>query len=159
MLRNFRPCFFVQLYKIKDHRFFLKKDITFSTHFQTVFFSFFSNFSLKFLKNICKIVCVIKFNTKDAIMKKAEFIQAVAEKSGLSKKDVQKVIDAALDVITETLKKGEEVAFIGFGTFTTSLRAEREAKVPGTDRVVKIPATRVVKFKVGKKLKEVVAGQ
>ncbi len=100
-----------------------------------------------------------KFNIKDAIMKKAEFIQAVAEKSGLSKKDVQKVIDAALDVITETLQKGDEVAFIGFGTFTTSMRAEREAKVPGTDRVVKIPATRVVKFKVGKKLKEAVAGK
>ncbi len=90
-------------------------------------------------------------------MKKAEFIQAVAEKTGLSKKDVQNVIDAALDVITETLKKGDEVAFIGFGTFTTTIRAEREAKVPGTDRVVEVPATQVVKFKVGKKLKEAVA--
>ena len=90
-------------------------------------------------------------------MKKADFIQAVAAKAGLSKKDVQAVIDAALDVITETLKKGDEVSFIGFGTFTTSERAAREAKVPGTDKVVKVPATRVVKFKVGKKLKEAVA--
>ncbi len=90
-------------------------------------------------------------------MKKAEFIQAVADKAGLSKKDTQRVIDAALEVIEEALKKGEDVAFIGFGTFTTTTRAEREAKVPGTNRVVKVPATKVVKFKVGKKLKEAVA--
>ncbi|MRI59040.1 MAG: DNA-binding protein [Epsilonproteobacteria bacterium] len=90
-------------------------------------------------------------------MKKAEFIQAVAERAGLSKKDTQKVIDAALEVIEEALKKGEDVAFIGFGTFTTTMRAAREAKVPGTNKVVKVPATRVVKFKVGKKLKEAVA--
>jgi DNA-binding protein HU-beta len=90
-------------------------------------------------------------------MKKADFIQTVAEKAGLSKKDTQKVIDAALEVITEALKKGEDVAFIGFGTFTTTMRAAREAKVPGTNKVVKVPATRVVKFKVGKKLKDAVA--
>ncbi len=90
-------------------------------------------------------------------MKKSDFIQAVAEKAGLSKKDTQKVIDAALDVITEALKKGDDVAFIGFGTFTTTMRAAREAKVPGTNKVVKVPATKVVKFKVGKKLKEAVA--
>ena len=90
-------------------------------------------------------------------MKKADFIQAVADKAGLSKKDTQKVIDAALEVITEALKKGDDVAFIGFGTFTTTMRAAREAKVPGTNKVVKVPATRVVKFKVGKKLKDAVA--
>ena len=90
-------------------------------------------------------------------MKKADFIQAVAQKAGLSKKDTQKVIDAALETITEALKNGDDVTFIGFGTFTTAQRAEREAKVPGTDRVVKVPATRVVKFKVGKQLKEAVA--
>ena len=92
-------------------------------------------------------------------MKKADFINAVAEKAGLSKKDTQKVIDAALEVITEALKKGDDVAFIGFGTFTTTKRAAREAKVPGTNRVVKVPATRVVKFKVGKKLKDAVASK
>jgi DNA-binding protein HU-beta len=90
-------------------------------------------------------------------MKKAQFIQAVAQKAGLSKKDTQKVVDAALETITEALKSGDSVAFIGFGTFTTTLRAEREARVPGTDRVVKVPATKVVKFKVGKTLKEALA--
>jgi DNA-binding protein HU-beta len=90
-------------------------------------------------------------------MKKAEFIQAVAEKAGLSKKDTEAVVNAALETITEALAEGKSVSFIGFGTFTTAERAAREAKVPGTDRVVKVPATRAVKFKVGKQLKEAVA--
>ncbi len=99
----------------------------------------------------------IEFYLKDVSMKKSEFIQTVAQKAGLSKKDVQKVIEAALETITEALKKGDDVAFIGFGTFTTTTRAAREAKVPGTDKVVQVPATKVVKFKVGKKLKEEIA--
>ena len=90
-------------------------------------------------------------------MKKAEFIQAVAEKAGLSKKDTEAVIDAALETITEALAEGKSVSFIGFGTFSTASRAARKARVPGTDRVVDVPATTAVKFKVGKKLKEAVA--
>ncbi len=90
-------------------------------------------------------------------MKKAEFIQAVAEKAGLSKKDATIAVDATLDTISESLVKGDGVSFIGFGTFSTAKRAAREARVPGTDKVVKVPATTAVKFKVGKKLKEQVA--
>ena len=90
-------------------------------------------------------------------MKKAEFVQAVAEKAGLSKKDTEAVIDAALETITEALVAGKSVSFIGFGTFSTAERAARKAKVPGTDRVVDVPATRAVKFKVGKNLKDAVA--
>ncbi len=90
-------------------------------------------------------------------MKKAEFVQAVAEKAGLSKKDTEAVINAALETVTEALASGKSVSFIGFGTFTTAERAARKAKVPGTDRVVDVPATRAVKFKVGKQLKEAVA--
>ncbi len=90
-------------------------------------------------------------------MKKAEFVQAVAEKAGLSKKDTEAVLNAALDTITEALAAGKSVSFIGFGTFTTAERAARKAKVPGTNRVVNVPATRAVKFKVGKQLKEAVA--
>ncbi|WP_456453001.1 HU family DNA-binding protein [Hydrogenimonas sp.] len=90
-------------------------------------------------------------------MKKAEFVQAVAEKAGLSKKDTEAVLDAAIETITEALAAGKSVSFIGFGTFSTAERAARKAKVPGTDRVVEVPATRAVKFKVGKKLKEAVA--
>ncbi|MDR2081688.1 MAG: HU family DNA-binding protein [Campylobacteraceae bacterium] len=90
-------------------------------------------------------------------MSKVEFIQAVSEKAGLSKKDTQKAVDAALEVITSTLTKGESVSFIGFGTFSTATRAARKARVPGTTKVVDVPATKAVKFKVGKKLKESVA--
>ncbi|MDR2342445.1 MAG: HU family DNA-binding protein [Campylobacteraceae bacterium] len=90
-------------------------------------------------------------------MSKVEFIQAVSEKAGLSKKDTQKAVDAALEVITSALTKGESVSFIGFGTFSIATRAARKARVPGTDKVVDVPATKAVKFKVGKKLKESVA--
>ncbi|MDR1285136.1 MAG: HU family DNA-binding protein [Campylobacteraceae bacterium] len=90
-------------------------------------------------------------------MSKVEFIQAVSEKAGLSKKDTQKVVDAALEVIKNVLTKGESVSFIGFGTFSTTTRAARKARVPGTTKVVDVPETKAVKFKVGKKLKESVA--
>ena len=90
-------------------------------------------------------------------MNKAEFIDAVAEKAGLSKKDAKGAVDAALDTLTEALSNGDSVSFIGFGTFSTADRAERTARVPGTGKEVKVPATRVAKFKVGKALKDAVA--
>ncbi|PKN14406.1 MAG: DNA-binding protein [Deltaproteobacteria bacterium HGW-Deltaproteobacteria-24] len=90
-------------------------------------------------------------------MNKAEFIDAVAAKAGLSKKDAKGAVDAALETITEALVKGDAVSFIGFGTFSTASRAARTAKVPGTDRTVNVAATTVAKFKVGKALKDAVA--
>ena len=87
-------------------------------------------------------------------MKKTELISAVAEKTGLSKKDVQAVIDATIETIEEALKKGEKVSFIGFGNSEPVTRAPRVARVPGTNKEVKIPETKTVRFKVGKKLKE-----
>ena len=90
-------------------------------------------------------------------MNKAEFIDAVAEKAGLSKKDAKGAVDAVLETITEALVKKDSVSFIGFGTFATASRAARVAKVPGTDKTVNVPATTVAKFKVGKALKEAVA--
>ncbi len=92
-------------------------------------------------------------------MKKAEFIDAVAKKTGLSKKDTAAALEAMLDTITEVLKKKDSISFIGFGTFSTTERSARSARVPGTDKVVKVPATTAVKFKVGKKLKDEVAGK
>jgi DNA-binding protein HU-beta len=86
-------------------------------------------------------------------MNKNEFIDAVAEKSGLSKKDCKALVDANLEVITEALAKGDSVAFVGFGTFSVADRAARTARVPGTGAEVKVPATKVAKFKVGKALK------
>ncbi|QKJ26174.1 DNA-binding protein HU [Aliarcobacter cibarius] len=90
-------------------------------------------------------------------MNKNEFIDAVAAKSGLTKKDSKTALDAVLDTITEALEKRDSVAFVGFGTFTTASREARTAKVPGTDRTVNVPATIVAKFKVGKALKEAIA--
>jgi len=90
-------------------------------------------------------------------MKKAEFVQILAQKTGLSKKDAEVALNATLETIEEVLAKGDTINFIGFGGFSTIKRAARKAKVPGTDKVVDIPATTAVKFKVGKKLKEAVA--
>ncbi len=90
-------------------------------------------------------------------MNKADFIDAVAEKAGLSKKDAKSAVDATLETITETLAKGESVTFIGFGVFSASARAARTAKVPGTDKTVEVAATTVAKFKVGKALKQAVS--
>ena len=90
-------------------------------------------------------------------MNKSEFIDAVAEKSGLTKKDSKAAVDAVLDTLTESLAKKDSVSFLGFGTFTTASREARTARVPGTDKTVNVPATTVAKFKVGKALKEAVA--
>ncbi|MCH9812667.1 MAG: HU family DNA-binding protein [Epsilonproteobacteria bacterium] len=94
---------------------------------------------------------------KVKFMKKAELIQAISDKTGLSKKDTTATIDAALEVIEGALVAKKTVSFIGFGTFSTAPRAARSARVPGTDKVVEVPASTAVKFKVGKKLKEAVA--
>ncbi|NLK66460.1 MAG: HU family DNA-binding protein [Campylobacteraceae bacterium] len=90
-------------------------------------------------------------------MKKAEFITLVAEKAELSKKDTEKALDAILESIQECLVKGDSISFIGFGSFGVAERAAREGKVPGTNKTYKSPATNVVKFKVGKQLKDAVA--
>jgi DNA-binding protein HU-beta len=92
-------------------------------------------------------------------MKKAEFIDAVAEKTGLSKKDTAGALEAMLETIQGALVKKKSISFIGFGTFSTTERAARTARVPGTDKIVNVAATTAVKFKVGKKLKEAVAGK
>ena len=90
-------------------------------------------------------------------MNKSEFIDAVAEKSGLTKKDSKIAVDAVLDTLTEALAKKDSVAFLGFRTFATASWEARTARVPGTDKTVNVPATTVAKFKVGKALKEAVA--
>jgi DNA-binding protein HU-beta len=90
-------------------------------------------------------------------MKKAEFIETIADKAGLSKKDANEALNAILETITDALKNGRTVSFIGFGSFSTVKRAAREARVPLTGKTVKIPERNAVKFKVGKSLKDSVA--
>lgn len=90
-------------------------------------------------------------------MNKQEFIEIVAAKAELSKKDAKVAVETVLETITDTLSKKESIQFVGFGTFSTAERAARTATVPGTDRTVDVPATTVAKFKVGKSLKSAVA--
>jgi len=89
-------------------------------------------------------------------MNKAELIEAMASKSGLTKKDTAAALDAFTATVTETLSKKDTVALIGFGTFSTSERAAREGVNPSTGAKLQIAATTVAKFKVGAKLKEAV---
>ena len=90
-------------------------------------------------------------------MNKAELINAVAEQAGLSKKDTEAVITAALETITAALKEGDKVQLVGFGSFEVKSRAARTGRNPRTKEVVEIPASKVPVFKAGKALKDIVA--
>ena len=90
-------------------------------------------------------------------MNKAELITAVAEKTGLSKKDSEKAVNAALDTITETLEIGEKVQLVGFGVFDVKQRGVRMGRNPKTKEAIEIPASVVPTFKAGKALKDAVA--
>lgn len=90
-------------------------------------------------------------------MNKSAVVDAVAAKTGHSKKDVEAFIEATLDVITNELQGGEgQVAFTGFGTFSVSNRAAREGINPATGEKIHISAVNVPKFKAGKSLKDAV---
>ena len=90
-------------------------------------------------------------------MNKAELITAVAEKAGLSKKDTETVLNAAIEVISQCLAEGDKVQLVGFGAFEVKCRAERTGRNPKTKETIKIPASKVPVFKPGKALKDVVA--
>jgi len=87
---------------------------------------------------------------------KSDVVDAVAEKTGLTKKDAQSALDAVLEAITESLQRGERVQLTGFGTFETRYRRERMGKNLQTGETITIPATTVPAFKAGKALKEAV---
>ena len=89
-------------------------------------------------------------------MNKQELIAAMAEKAGLTKAQAQAALDAAIEVVVEALKKGDEVRLVGFGTFSAPIRPARTIKVPGTKETREVPEQRVPKFKPGKSLKEAV---
>lgn len=90
-------------------------------------------------------------------MTKAELINAVADRTGLSKKDSEKAVGAVMDVITEALVEGDKVALVGFGTFETKIRNERQGVNPVTKQPMTIAAATVPAFKAGKALKDAVA--
>lgn len=90
-------------------------------------------------------------------MNKTELITACSEGTGLTKKDSERVLNAAIDAITAALVKGEKVQISGFGIFETKDREARIGRNPHTKETIEIPATRVPSFKASKALKDSVA--
>lgn len=89
-------------------------------------------------------------------MNKTELIEAVASKSGLSKKDTENIINAFTSIITDTLVDGDKVSITGFGTFDVVERAARTGRNPQTGETIQIAASKLPKFKAGKTLKDAV---
>ena len=87
-------------------------------------------------------------------MNKTELIAAIAEKSGVSKKDAEKALAAFIDTVSTELKKGEKIQLVGFGTFEVRERAAREGINPQTGAKIKIAASKNPVFKAGKALKD-----
>lgn len=89
-------------------------------------------------------------------MNKVELIGAVTSKSEISKKDVEKVINAFTNVVADALVDGDKVQLVGFGTFEVVERAERQGRNPATGEAITIAASKSPKFKAGKALKDAV---
>lgn len=90
-------------------------------------------------------------------MTKSDLITTVAESSGLTKKDTEKVISGLLAAVTNALVSGDKVQIVGFGTFEVRDRKEREGRNPSNGKPMTIPASRIPAFKAGKSLKDAVA--
>ena len=90
-------------------------------------------------------------------MNKTELIAAVAEKTGLTKKDAERAVNATVEAITESLVKGDKVSVSGFGIFEVKTREARVGRNPRTKETIQIPATRLPGFKASKTLKDTVA--
>ena len=89
-------------------------------------------------------------------MNRTELVAAVAEKSGLSKKDADNAVNSMLDAVVETLAQGDKVQIVGFGTFEVRSRSERQGRDPRTNNPITIPASKSPAFKAGKAFKDAV---
>ena len=89
-------------------------------------------------------------------MTKADLVNSIAEKAGLSKADAEKALKAFTDAVTDALKASEKVSLVGFGTFSVGERAARQGQNPQTGDKINIPAAKVPKFKAGKALKDAI---
>lgn len=89
-------------------------------------------------------------------MNKSELVSAIAEETGISKKDTEATLNGFMNVVSNVLAKKEKIQLVGFGTFETRQRAAREGVNPQTKQKIKIPASTVPAFKPGKALKEIV---
>jgi len=85
-------------------------------------------------------------------MNKADLVNAIAKETGLSKVKSGEALDAFVTAVSESLKNGDKVTLVGFGTFTTSQREARKGRNPKTGEVINIPSKRVAKFKAGSEL-------
>ena len=92
-------------------------------------------------------------------MTKSEFVDRVASKSGLSKRDASKAVDAFLDSVQESLQQGESISFTGFGKFSAQQRNARQGVNPRTGERVQIAAATVPKFSAGSALKNALKGR
>ena len=90
-------------------------------------------------------------------MNKAELIAKISEDAGITKTQANATIDAFVDAVTKTLKKGDKVTLVGFGTFSVKDRAARTGRNPKTGEELQIKASKVPSFKAGKGLKDSVA--
>ena len=96
------------------------------------------------------------YNPTGVIVNKSELIETVAERVDLPKTSVSKVLDSFMDTIAATLASGDEIALVGFGTFSVKDRPERQGRNPATGKPMTIAAARVPGFRPGKALKETV---
>ncbi|KIO43773.1 MULTISPECIES: HU family DNA-binding protein [Porphyromonadaceae] len=87
-------------------------------------------------------------------MNKAQLIDAIAVKAGLSKADSKKALEAFVETVGQSLKNDEKVALVGFGSFSVSERSARSGRNPQTGKTIQIPAKKVVRFKAGAELAE-----
>jgi DNA-binding protein HU-beta len=89
-------------------------------------------------------------------MNKEQLVEKVATKTGLTKKDAMDAVNTTLDTVTASLKKGEKVTLVGFGTFLVRKRAARDGRNPQTGARIRIPAKKVPAFTAGKELKSAI---
>ncbi len=87
-------------------------------------------------------------------MNRTELVAAIAEKAGTSKKDAEAMLNAFIGTVQDTVKAGDKIQLVGFGTFESKARAEREGKNPQTGEKIKIAACKVPTFKAGKAFKD-----
>ncbi len=89
-------------------------------------------------------------------MNKTEFIDAIAKEANVTKVEARKTVDAFVSVVGKTLKKGDKITLVGFGTFSVLSKPARKGRNPRTKEVITIPAKKVAKFKPGSELNELV---
>jgi DNA-binding protein HU-beta len=87
-------------------------------------------------------------------MTKAELVAKIASESGIIKSQAEKALDGFVSAVSGALSGGDKITLVGFGTFSVGERSQREGRNPRTGEKIKIPATKVIKFKAGKTLSE-----